>query len=68
MPWGDRTGPDGEGPRTGRGAGDCNGNDEPGSARPRCRSRRSREEMIGQGRGRQGRRSRPGGRRSRENW
>jgi len=27
MPRGDRTGPRGEGPRTGRGLGDCKGND-----------------------------------------
>ncbi len=31
MPGGDRTGPEGRGPRTGRGAGYCAGNDEPGS-------------------------------------
>ncbi|MBU0667185.1 MAG: DUF5320 domain-containing protein [Nanoarchaeota archaeon] len=30
MPRGDRTGPMGEGPKTGRGAGYCSGNDEPG--------------------------------------
>ncbi len=30
MPWGDRTGPMGLGPRTGRGLGYCNGYDSPG--------------------------------------
>ncbi len=30
MPGGDRTGPEGRGPMTGRGAGDCSGNQEPG--------------------------------------
>lgn len=30
MPRGDRTGPDGRGPMTGRGAGLCRGNDSPG--------------------------------------
>ncbi len=30
MPWGDRTGPLGYGPRTGRGLGYCNGNNVPG--------------------------------------
>lgn len=34
MPGGDRTGPLGEGPRTGRGAGYCAGNDEPGYKNP----------------------------------
>ena len=32
MPRGDRTGPMGQGPRTGRAAGYCAGNDRPGSA------------------------------------
>lgn len=31
MPNGDRTGPDGRGPRTGRGMGFCSGNDSPGN-------------------------------------
>jgi len=31
MPWGDRTGPMGWGPMTGRGFGYCAGNDQPGS-------------------------------------
>ncbi len=30
MPRGDRTGPSGEGPKTGRGMGYCTGNDQPG--------------------------------------
>ena len=30
MPWGDRSGPAGMGPRTGRGAGFCGGYDRPG--------------------------------------
>lgn len=30
MPWGDRTGPAGQGPRTGRGLGYCNGYNQPG--------------------------------------
>lgn len=34
MPSGDRTGPMGQGPRTGRGMGYCNGNDVPGYANP----------------------------------
>ena len=32
MPRGDRTGPEGKGPMTGRGAGYCSENDEPGFA------------------------------------
>jgi len=34
MPGGDRTGPLGEGPRTGRGMGVCTGNDAPGYLNP----------------------------------
>ncbi len=34
MPGGDRTGPMGEGPRTGRGLGYCSGADQPGYATP----------------------------------
>ena len=30
MPRGDRTGPEGKGPKTGRGAGYCSGNEQPG--------------------------------------
>jgi hypothetical protein len=35
MPGGDRTGPSGEGQKTGRGLGICAGYDEPGYATPR---------------------------------
>jgi len=35
MPGGDRTGPQGEGPRTGRGLGYCADNDQPGYETPR---------------------------------
>ena len=35
MPWGDRTGPAGAGPMTGKGAGFCAGNSVPGSTTPR---------------------------------
>ena len=35
MPRGDRTGPSGEGPTTGRGMGYCTGNDHPGFDNPR---------------------------------
>ncbi|MBN2555833.1 MAG: DUF5320 domain-containing protein [Anaerolineales bacterium] len=35
MPGGDRTGPNGEGPMTGRGSGYCGGSDTPGYAGPR---------------------------------
>ena len=34
MPWGDRTGPSGMGPMTGRGAGYCAGYDRPGYMNP----------------------------------
>ena len=34
MPGGDRTGPNGQGPMTGRKAGFCAGNDQPGYAQP----------------------------------
>ena len=34
MPGGDRTGPQGDGPRTGRGLGYCADNDQPGYASP----------------------------------
>ena len=33
MPYGDRTGPEGKGPRTGRGMGYCGGYDSPGYTR-----------------------------------
>jgi hypothetical protein len=50
MPGGDRTGPAGAGPRTGRGAGYCSGSDLPGSSSPE----------VGFGRGQAGRGSRRG--------
>ncbi len=34
MPAGDRTGPNGEGPKTGRGLGYCTGNTQPGYSQP----------------------------------
>jgi len=37
MPLGDRTGPRGKGPKTGRGLGLCTGNKEPGYKNPRAR-------------------------------
>ena len=37
MPGGDRTGPAGRGPKTGRQAGYCDGNEEPGYVDPRPR-------------------------------
>lgn len=45
MPRGDKTGPNGEGPKTGRGLGYCAGSDTPGytksgRARPRGRGQR----------------------------
>ncbi len=50
MPWGDRTGPWGEGPRTGRGAGYCSGYPVPGSANPDVPGR-GRGYGYGRGRG-----------------
>ena len=47
MPGGDRTGPTGGGPRTGRGAGFCTGNEVAGYANPAMRGRGG-----GMGRGR----------------
>ena len=37
MPRGDSTGPEGKGPMTGRGAGDCSGNEDPNIANERPR-------------------------------
>ncbi len=58
MPGGDRTGPAGEGPRTGRGAGYCSGYDGPGYDDPvpggrggRARGRRLAGAQPGRGRG-----------------
>ena len=42
MPGGDRTGPMGGGPRTGRGLGNCNGNEQPNYASSRNISQRGR--------------------------
>jgi hypothetical protein len=50
MPFGDRTGPAGLGPRTGRGAGYCSGLDVPGSL-----NRAGRWGFFGRGRGGGGR-------------
>lgn len=47
MPGGDRTGPEGKGPRTGRGLGYCNGHDSPGYTNDTDRPGR----CYGQGRG-----------------
>ena len=49
MPSGDRTGPSGRGPRTGRGLGFCTGNKTPGYTQPRRYGR-----GFGQGFGRGG--------------
>jgi hypothetical protein len=53
MPGGDRTGPLGVGPRTGRGAGFCSGNSIPGFMNSRIGFRRSlgRGRNFGRGRG-----------------
>ncbi|MFW6301852.1 MAG: DUF5320 domain-containing protein, partial [Bacillota bacterium] len=45
MPGGDRTGPVGAGPMTGRGAGYCNGFNRPGSFRPGAGMGRGRRNM-----------------------
>ena len=49
MPYGDRTGPNGFGPRTGRGLGYCTGNDTPGYL---VGGRRGYGRGYGRGRGR----------------
>ncbi|MFW5845557.1 MAG: DUF5320 domain-containing protein [Planctomycetota bacterium] len=54
MPRGDRTGPDGRGPRSGRGAGYCAGYDQPGITRPGG-GRGGRRGQCGPGRRRGGR-------------
>ena len=43
MPRGDKTGPEGQGPKTGRGLGPCNGENQKGSQFPK---------QLGRGRGR----------------
>lgn len=57
MPRGDRTGPQGEGPRTGRQMGYCTGQDFPGSATPApgFGYGRGAGRGLGRGRGGQGR-------------
>ncbi len=72
MPGGDRTGPRGEGPRTGRRAGFCSGYKIPGYAnrfnriaRPVSRGFQEFQGRIGRIRGRGGRGRRAGGRGSR---
>lgn len=51
MPFGDRTGPLGAGPGTGRGAGFCSGRDGPGSVQPGVgRGYRGRGRGAGRGR------------------
>jgi hypothetical protein len=52
MPGGDRTGPEGWGPMTGRGMGYCTGNNSPGYTRPGYRGRgRGFGGGLGRGRG-----------------
>ena len=51
MPGGDRTGPEGRGPRTGRGAGYCIGNEEPGYMDPGPRRGAGFGFGFGRGRG-----------------
>jgi hypothetical protein len=50
MPGGDKTGPAGQGSRTGRGKGLCSGNKQPGSTDNG--NRRGMGRRLGQGRGR----------------
>lgn len=71
MPRGDRTGPDGTGPMTGRGAGYCAGYAMPGFANPvgrtgRCFGRGAAGAGMGFGRGAGGYRARAWG--GRRNW
>jgi len=51
MPGGDRTGPEGRGPKTGRGAGYCAGNDQPGFTEPGPRGGGGFGFGFGRGRG-----------------
>lgn len=56
MPGGDRTGPNGQGPKTGRGLGFCTGNTQPGYSQPkRLGLRRGYGQGYNQGRGLRGR-------------
>ncbi len=66
MPAGNRTGPQGMGPRTGRGAGYCAGNDSPGYANQGFGSGYGNGFGRGFGRGMFGRRAFGG--RGRRNW
>lgn len=52
MPRGDRRGPDGAGPMTGRGLGYCSGNDQPGFTADEAPQGASRGFRNGKGRGR----------------
>jgi len=52
MPKGDKTGPEGKGPKTGRGLGYCSGNDKPGFESNEPRQGMSRGPRNGQGLGR----------------
>ena len=51
MPKGDKTGPEGKGPKTGRGLGYCNGNDKPGNESDQPRQGMARGPRNGQGNG-----------------
>jgi len=53
MPQGDKTGPEGKGPKTGRGLGYCSGSEEPGykSNKPRQGLRRGLRDGTGSRRG-----------------
>ena len=55
MPGGDRTGPMGQGPMTGRGAGYCSGNPTPGYSIPAFRPGIGRGRRVNYGRGFRGR-------------
>ena len=48
MPNFDGTGPDGKGPRTGRGLGNCKDNHKPNTNRPRKQNRRPRRKCPDQ--------------------
>lgn len=52
MPRGDKTGPRGQGPKTGRGLGYCTGNKTAGSANPQDRPMDGRGRGVGFGQGR----------------
>ena len=52
MPRGDKTGPEGKGPKTGRGLGYCSGSDKPGYESDQPRQGRARGSRDGQGGGR----------------